>query len=639
MNDGCTTNAGTITVESESGNPVDVVLSSPSDVILVNNHAGVTLKNLTVQASSTTNRAILATGTSFLGLEGSLITGGIDLDGTGTNTGAVSGSVISGNLEVKTNASVTFSEYSVINGQAVSNRSLILSSSSTLTQTANSVLELAGANWTNNGGALSLHSSSSMVLSGSVNQTIGGSSPNAFRRLLVSNTGAIAFTSPATMKKWLQTSNSTITAGTNTIRIQDSILTGPGKFVHTGAGKIDLLANSIPAVVQGQFWNLDANNSANYSAAGNIVVDNALNLNAGRMDLNGSLLTVDNTVPSSLSTTTGSWINGTVRRRVATGSYSYPLGTSSVEQRVVMVVYSLSGGLQYVDASFVAQDPMSHPVSSTFVPNSDFVSIYSNLIPNGYWRLSPDVGTASFDLRLFPTFFTPNSPFTLYRRPISGSGWSLGGALSNPEATLDHVQSDGSIRRTGFNSFGDFAMAETDEDPLSVAFTEFRLSKARKGVLLQWKLSDCYSDPVFSIFRGQAYGPFERRSLEIRMNADCRTYFAFDPQTPHANLAYQVQFTDSDNEVAHSPVRWILPMGQMESFSLVQAAENRFYAKDLFEEQVDVRISDLNGKEVYSSTLSDGKWLELGNLPPGMYVARIMGNSQVRFQKIRIGWE
>lgn len=109
---------------------------------------------------------------------------------------------------------------------------------------------------------------------------------------------------------------------------------------------------------------------------------------------------------------------------------------------------------------------------------------FSSLLSNGYWNLSPDAGTADYDVWLYPKDHEGFTTYTVYKRPTASTTWNVYGLLSNPESTLDNIQSDGSVRRSGLVGFSDFAIGVGDL-PLPLSFLDFTASRKLNSVKLE----------------------------------------------------------------------------------------------------------------------------------------------------------
>lgn len=620
LTDGCNLTGGALTVQSNSANPANVIMSSTSDVAIVNGLADLTLKNITCSASTTTARAIQVTNASSVLMENVDLQGTLEIDQAGINSVELNNSNHTGNIEAETNSSLTISGFSKIVGQASSNRGIILSSGASFIQTANSVLELEGANWTNNGATLSLDNASSTLFSGGFAMSVGGTSPTAFRRVMVSNTNSITVGNSLSMKKWLQTSNASTSAATHTISISDSILTGTGQISHS-TGKV-ILTNSgaSPAVVQGKFYNLDLNNTNSHTANGDITVDNIINLNAGLLNLGSNILFTENSNPGSLVSAVGSWITGTVRRKVSTGNYTFPIGTPTTKEPVYISLNSLSGGMQYLAASFSSTDPMVNPVS-TFTPKTEGLAQYSGLISPGLWTLTPDAGSADYDLRLFPSFIGSSTPpYSIYKRPTASTVWDLYGTLSNPEAATDYIQSDGSLRRTGLTGFSDFAITESNNDPLPLHFLSFQARPVSKGVLLRWKTGDCQRDDRFTILRGKTYSTLSKINLDIKPVVGCSDFQAMDPNIRSGVWFYKVQGQSENNGKLYSDLQRIDFEDVEKPILSNMDNEKVFTLKAPSFEFGSMMIVDLTGKTLFQTqSVKQDQRLDFSTFPAGIY--------------------
>ena len=648
MSDGCAPTSSTITVQSISGNKNDVIFSAVSDAILVDDLPGLTLKNVTVYTDVatdiSTNRAMLLSNSSIVTLDNVSVQGGMELDNLGTNTAILKNTTHTGGIDVGTNADVSITgstKISTKTGEA--GRSLILQSGSNFSIAIGGALELNGAGWINNGSTLNLNGNP-VKISGSSALTIGGASSTTFPKLDITNTNTITVGNSLTVGDWNQTSNANVGISTNNINISNKITTSTGKISTASTGRVicyDPLSSAV--LVIGRFSNLEVDNAAGVTATGAIRIDNGLTLTNGILDMAANLITVEIDAAGAITSQPTSWIKGSVKQKVTSlTSYHLPVGTSTTKQALGLTINSTSGGLQYLTSGFSASDPNTTPSLSTTNPQNDGGAYFSYVLPNGFWTLSPDAGSADYDIFLFPSFLTGYPSFTIYKRPTATTVWDLYGTLSNPASSTDFIQPDGSIRRTNLTGFSDFAVAG-GEDPLPLNFISFSARFANAGVKLNWKMGDCTAGSEFVIRRGTNPENMVEVVSLIAGQRQCDTQFEYMDglSLPKATrIYYQIEAENRESKKIRSPLQ-VVEMGiiteDVPSLNYVTGLSKTFQLQNPSTEKLILQIMDMSGRILFQWAQSNGEIIDLSYLPSGAYTAFMRRGDQIHRQKIILG--
>jgi hypothetical protein len=535
--DGCAPVSVDLTIQSQTGNPADVVLNAPTDALACNGFGQLTLKDIRLQATDLSSRSLWIYGGSSVELDHVEILGQTAMGPTGSNGLMVDNAILSGDLLVGPGSTLSVSDSLKLSGTLPGATQLVLQNGSIFQQSAGSRLILVGADWINQGATLNLNALSDWKLAGSSDLEIGGTSSTAANRIRVSLTAQINVTQPLTAKSWLQSSSASILGNTHLIQIQDSLVLANGLSVHSAPGRF-LLGGTpgLPSVLQGEFGRLELSHPDHFQAIGNIKVNQQLHLNQGILHLNGFGLWISDPNAGALSAGTNGWVNGTIRRSVGVGTgFIFPVGNASQKENVWLDLVSVSGGLSELSTQFVEGDPETSP----FVPATEAIFPYSGLLSDGFWRIEANTGSAQYNLRLYPTFFSAFSPFTIYKRSNPGASWLLSGSLDNPSSSFDFIQPDGSIRRSGLNGFSDFAVAETVEDPLPLGFYSAEASRCQDRIHLSWKHGTGTDPNHFVVLSKSFDGKWTERSLSISQKGSLFASSIIDPEKEVESLYLQ----------------------------------------------------------------------------------------------------
>lgn len=602
----------------------------------------VTIKNMLISGSyDYINTSIVVKGGSKLYLEDVNATADLKSDPTGSNEIYLKNTTHTGGIEVGANQELHLEGTITMNGITSAAPSLKFGSNSTFELPAGTTLNLNGASWINNGASsLNIDPASTLNFGGAfTNQTIGGTTPTTFQKLNILGSGTITTTSNNTVYDWNQTGSATVSTSNKILTISGKVKTSAGRFTSTGAGRVSL-SGTASVDVEGRFGNLEINSSDHANLTGAVTIDNTLLLTNGKLNTGGFSLSVESTSGSSVINSPTSWVAGSLKRKVASGnSYFFPVGVNTLEKSLINVT-SLSG-LQYLTCSFKANDPMTHPFASIAIPFQEGSASFSALSPEGYWNITPDAGTATYDIWLFPSFYGMFPQYSIYKRPASSNEWSVFGDLSNPENTGDFVQADGSVRRTGLTGFSDFALAG-GETPLPLNFLDFRVSQRRGIGKLNWKMADCLKEGKFTIFRGTSTSSMEKVGTLVVNESDCQNDFAAEdilPVNGH-KFYYQISASARDEKTVVSPIKMI-SLGELAAekpfLALIQNDPWRFQIMSENIEETGINIVSAEGKTIASNLKAENKILDLRSIPKGVYLVEMVNSGWSVRQRVVVG--
>lgn len=186
------------------------------------------------------------------------------------------------------------------------------------------------------------------------------------------------------------------------------------------------------------------------------------------------------------SPSTVGWISGNLKRRCATGyRYEFPVGRTDVsvyssdyiKYRHISVentsISSTSNILVYFNASFTP-DICSGTLTNAF----DNGVQYTQLHPEGWWKVDPESDPASCNYKVYAYIYGFSSPalvnnrFGLLKRQDAGTTcdqWTNGGGTLNPLGTSGRIHEGspleiGFAQRNGLTSYSEFAIGMTNAD-------------------------------------------------------------------------------------------------------------------------------------------------------------------------------
>jgi hypothetical protein len=567
-------------------------------------------------------------------------------ESTGVNDIIIKKVKNAGSMNIGDNQVLNITDSLTLIGNNIDSRNLTFGAGSILNLPAGTKLNLDGANWINNGAtAFNIDPNAKLNLRGNfTGQTIGGTVPTNFDVLNISNTGGIAININTSVKNWLQTSNSIINHGTRTLTISERVVPGGGSFTGSGGGRVALTNAATPVEVQGRFYNLQINSPGHAFAVNPITIDQTLILTNGRLDMGSHLITIESSLSSAAAFSNTSWVNGALKRKVTTGSsYYFPVGNLTTLENSLINFNSISGGLQYLTARFIGNDPNTSPAASIVTPFLEGGSYFSTVVPNGYWSINPDMGSANYDVWLLPSFTSTFPQYSIFKRATGGNEWAITGSLSNPENTFTYIQSDGSVRRSGLTGFSDFALGG-GEEALPLDFIDFRAFRKRNSVQLNWKMAECFKNGNFVIKRGVNASSLSKISDLKVDDSGCETSF----QAADANnlmgsprYYYQIEASAKDEKTIKSPVRSVnMATSDPEKpfLSIIPTENKKFRIMDESIESTGIRILSIEGKIIAENVSAKDQILDLNFVSKGVYLVELVNNGWNVRQKIVVGF-
>jgi hypothetical protein len=458
------------------------------------------------------------------------------------------------------------SQPTVTGSQNVKN--LTINSGATLTIGAGATLNVCG-DFTNNG-TLICGAGSVVNFNGTGAQNISGNltGTNKFANFTITkSSGTANLLSNIEVGENLTTANATSILNTNGVDITlggnfsnyagtttfyGITSTSTFTFNGTGSQTYDPTVNSGTNVTQN---NVVTNNSR--AGYGDITLNDdlligstgTLTLTAGDI-LTGSFRTeVLNTTAAAVTTgNTTSFVNGNLRRYLTTsGLYEFPVGNTIKGYQRASTNFS-SCSIGYLDAKFA-----TWPVSAPTQGGTECGTTYNMPAEdNGYWTLTANAGTGTYNMTLYPTNATNTSGiggWTVIKDPTIGSGtWSLNGSC-DPSSTAAIVKRNG---MSGFSVFG----AGQAVNPLPIELLTFDGKSEGSGNKLWWITASEINNDYFTLEHSRDGSSFETfftkagaGNSSIKIN-----YEAYDDSPFNGITYYRLKQTDFNGKFSYSQI-------------------------------------------------------------------------------------
>lgn len=391
----------------------------------------------------------------------------------------------------------------IINASGAQCKSLTINTSASLGINSGFQLEVYG-NITNYG-TMNLNDNSTVIMTGTVNQTIEGNltGTSAFGHFNVNKTA----NSTVTFLQDLQADGNFTTSNAN------SKIDANSKLVKVG-GNVSLVNNTYTSglgemqLINGIAQTVNTGNNSMYSFTmqktansatllADITITAKLSLNSGIINTGTYKVICTSTNASDIAGHNMlSYINGNLRKYFAnnTSTYAFPMGTASAYRLAELKNNNLAG-ITYLDVKFIT--PFTNTGSLNTTICQDFGTPYAAICPEGIWQIDPNVNPSSGSYNIFLWFdggganafaSLVDNAFGPVKRPSSStlaSDWSASPGTLNPNGGLGRLVSHGYALRNNVTSFSQHAIAR-NTTPLPVSLLSFNAQCNNSSVDLEW---------------------------------------------------------------------------------------------------------------------------------------------------------
>lgn len=228
-------------------------------------------------------------------------------------------------------------------------------------------------------------------------------------------------------------------------------------YIYAGSSA-QATGSGLPTTVN----NLSIENSNNVTLTANVSVSGTLALTNGDVITGANELIVTNTSPGAITAySASSYVIGKLRRFIgSSGSYDYPLGSSTQYELANILLSSVSGTASIL-GTFTASNPIAagQPLRGVFIDNFTM----NKMLDAGYWTLTPNATpssgtyTATFSERGHTKSANYPNLYTCLYRVNTANRWESRGVHNSALQT----DAGGTVTavRSGLTAFGDFAIA------------------------------------------------------------------------------------------------------------------------------------------------------------------------------------
>ena len=377
---------------------------------------------------------------------------------------------------------------------------------------------------------------------------------------------------------YIVSNGSTLSMGTSTVLGNDFTM-------NSGSGLIIGSANGITS--SGMNGNVQATGTRNFSTSGNYsysgtsaqVTGSGLPSTVNNLTINnetGVTLSASVSVSGILTLTSGkistasfeinsttTYVVGNLRRSVnTTGTYDFPVGTSTYYELASLKLNS-STGINNILAFFTAGLPSTMPNSSTCFINS---SAITGMLNSGYWSITPNnYSVVNYDITLYAngySNFSGNaSQLGVIKRHDASYAWAgtnLSGANGLHSNSNQSISGGiATVKRTSISDFSDFG-AGYAAGTLPITLSAFTVAlPSTDYALLNWTTSAELNNAFFDVERSDdginfsTLGKVTGHGTSTVMNQ-----YSFKDESPLTGTSYyRLKQVDFDDQFTYSTIQ------------------------------------------------------------------------------------
>ena len=328
---------------------------------------------------------------------------------------------------------------------------------------------------------------------------------------------------------------------------------------------------TISGTVDPTFYDLTINNTGadGLDMLVDVTVDAGLVLTDGRVNIELNILTVTDPTTTTISSYgTDDYINtgsdGLLRRYVnSTGSYDLPVGNSNGYQ-LANINLTAGGTMTYLDVNFdnLATGISGFPFNESGFVFSDILnnggtSVGNGNANNGIWTISPNAGTATYDVSLYGRNHDNEgaSRHTVVKRSFSGGSYGAWAALGTYSSST--LTTPITAVRTGLSGFSQFAIGLSNLF-LPVELISFDGKCIGSSIELNWATASETNNDFYTIERSLDGINFEVVDyLDGAGNSNVVKHYSYQDQSPYSQSYYRIKQTDFNGDYEYSDIVFI----------------------------------------------------------------------------------
>jgi hypothetical protein len=310
-----------------------------------------------------------------------------------------------------------------------------------------------------------------------------------------------------------------------------------------------------------EYYDFVADNAAGIDLNKTITAENSLALNSGMINTGANEVIVTSTNTGAITghqpagAISSTMVNGNLRRYVSSsGSYDFPIGTGTYYELATLNLLSTSG-MTNILAKFTT--PVAPTDISTLGLTVDGTEI-TDLLDYGYWTITPDAGTATYDVTLTSYGHTNGGDapdwHTIVKRANSSSDWA------SYEANHDNSTQSGfginpiTATLTNMSGFSDFDVAKNKKGTLPIELSDFSASCNNNIATINWSTASETNNDFFTLEKSNDAEKWDvLKIVSAAGNSNSTNHYSVTDNEPYSgNTYYRLKQTDYDGAYTYS---------------------------------------------------------------------------------------
>jgi hypothetical protein len=372
-------------------------------------------------------------------------------------------------------------------------------------------------------------------------------------------------------------------------------------------------------------------NSAGLTINNDITINNVGYMTTGIITTGSNKVITTSTAGGALSgQSASSYIKGNVQRAVAASTgYDFPVGDGTHYQLATIYLNSTSG-MSNIVGKFTTGAPATGPSPSTCLINNTPIT---SMLDGGYWTLTPDAGTANYDLTLHEAGYSTTPSvyhLGLIKRHDASSPW-LGTDLAGTNGYHSNANSSvisgvASVKRTGITSFSDYGIGSSTTYALPVRLLYFTAVNKEDNGQLAWATATEVNNDHFEIERSLDGTTFETVGEVVgHGNSTVTIDYGFtDPNLSSHGVSviyYRLKQVDVDGHYEYSNIASVEVKSAQQIFHIISTYPNPFadhFSVSFFApaaESVRVSVYDVRGALVSEEMVNAETGMNVYSIP------------------------
>lgn len=393
----------------------------------------------------------------------------------------------------------------------------------------------------------------------------------------------------------------------------------------TGSGKL-VFNNNSPSTID-SYYSGAFNNAVEINRSGVVGLIRTTNF-AGSVNLvngiitPGSGQTFNMTNPNATITSTATgFINGTLNRAInSSGSYNFPVGSSSNAATATLVLNNITGP-QTISASF------SNTINGS-APDITVGAVQVNELLNaGIWTISPNTTLTggTYNVTLQGSGYTnPSSNpanYTVLKRDYSFSSWGSYGTPGMGSETGNVV----TVTSSGLSGFSEFAIGKAS-GTLPVKLVAFEAKLSSGFAILNWQTASELGNDKFVVERSTDGVQFLAIG-EVKGQGSSRTVqdYRFEDKYPAAGFNYyRLKQVDYAGNSSITEVRALNVAVKRPGVSVYpNPVSDMLYISGLDLSKLNAKLYSLSGQVVLECELLNPEVKIPSSVPAGQYILKL----------------